>query len=98
MSTNTQTTTWLRPFHSTGSTDEGSAALATCMKCRSADVVVEYHPTVVNGFTCWNAVEALRMTGDLTEDEAAAARETEHLCRACIACGYAWCEETADAS
>jgi hypothetical protein len=98
----THTQTWLRPFSSTLRLgDDGENAIietTLCPKCRSTDTIVEYHPTVVSGFTCYDLVTGLRITADLAQDDVDTALGTEHLCRACLSCQYAWCEKTADAN
>ncbi|MET7363304.1 hypothetical protein ABZS76_33370 [Streptomyces sp. NPDC005562] len=90
---------WLHPFSTVVRPgDDGTASETTCCpKCNSVDTIVEYHPTVVSGFTCWDLVSGLRITGDLDPEAIDAALGTEHLCRGCLSCHYAWCETTADA-
>lgn len=90
---------WLRPFHIHTARDEDGKPLATvtCPKCLSTDIVTEYHWGLAAGFHCWDAVHTLQMATGMTEEEYSAALKAEHLCRACLACQYCWCERTADA-
>lgn len=92
--------TWLRPFNPPArsidaETDSGERN--TCPKCASTDIVVEYHELVINGFTCYDLANTIKMTEDLTEQQIEEVFSAEHLCKACLACQYCWCEKTADA-
>lgn len=78
--------TWLAPFQRT--------VEARCPKCASPDLHWEWHPTIVIGGHCADAhANALLEAPEGAELPV----EVEHLCRGCLACCYAWCEETADA-
>ena len=77
---------WLRPFKNSNDIQ--------CPKCKSDDLHWEWHPTVVIGGHCQNAYE--KAVVETEADQSPPVMETEHLCRGCLACGYAWCEETAD--
>ncbi|WP_428957807.1 hypothetical protein [Streptomyces sp. cg35] len=91
---------WLRPFSTVISIAEdggGITEATSCLKCRSTDTVVEYHSTAVAGFTCFDQIHSLRLTNDLDQEAFDQALGAEHLCRACLACHFTWCEKTADA-
>jgi hypothetical protein len=56
-----------------------------CPKCNNeVQVEVTFHQAATLQHPCW-------------ADEPANRIWTPHLCRRCAGCGFAWCEQTADA-
>ncbi|MFF7198211.1 hypothetical protein ACFZAM_31445 [Streptomyces sp. NPDC008079] len=81
---------WLRPFQ-----EARDGIEVKCPKCKSIDLHWDWHDTILIGGHCQNVFENAKLVAPEGVD---LNPETEHLCRGCIACGYAWCEKTADAS
>ncbi|MGW7100360.1 hypothetical protein [Streptomyces sp. NPDC054838] len=77
-------TTWLRRF---------SGEAPQCPKCHSHDLQSFWHSAVVVG-ECAEPRKAVVMMAD--DPATVPDEDTEHLCRACMSCLYAWSEETAD--
>ncbi|GAA1978864.1 hypothetical protein [Kitasatospora viridis] len=78
---------WIKPFRRT---EDNSS---TCIKCCSGETITHYHPAVVVGECDTEYQHALQLADDPTQ---ISDMLTEHLCRACLRCGYTWCERTAD--
>jgi hypothetical protein len=93
-------TSWLKPFKvRVWVSEDGlrTELVVTCRKCSSNDVIFEWHPMVSSEHPCWPATTQLSADLGLTDEQHAQLQQTEHLCRSCLSCGYAWCERTADA-
>ncbi|MFD8650710.1 hypothetical protein [Streptomyces mirabilis] len=77
---------WLRPF--------GGEPDGRCPKCLVSPVMTEYHDAAVVGMCKEPRDVAVAMTEtpkDIPDET------TEHLCRGCPVCGFAWSERVATA-
>lgn len=77
------TDTWIQPFQGED---------PHCPKCGAGHLQTEYHSTAVVGFCKEDRDKLIQLAEDpdSIEDEL-----TEHLCRGCQRCGYAWREHVA---
>lgn len=79
----TATERWIQPFQGED---------PNCPKCGSRRLQTEHHPTAVVGFCKEDRDNIVALSDDPSqvEDEM-----TEHLCRGCNVCGFAWREHVA---